>query len=212
MGVALTNFEKQQNIFNEFLENTQDRFDLIIKDGVTIVFDEDFIQFDNLIVIQSTIRNLIPRVIFKDVIDTPAKFQMIKNIFDNFDEITITLREYMTLYTHISSDFKDRGLSTDDNYQLIKNGIQEIATNAASDLNGRIFFIKNDTNADGELIEFRLSIDCYGSTKKTDADISYLITNKTTGETTNICPYKIDKNDMPGDIAYQIAHHVCSHL
>ena len=212
MGSALTNFEKQQQIFNEFIENTQDRFDLIIRDGVNIIFDKNFIQFDDLVVIRSSIRNLIPEVIFKNNISEPAQFQMVKNILDNFDEVCSVLKEYMTLYTHMSEDFSDRGVSSDENYMQIVDGIKGIAQNNPDALNGRLFFIKKDKNEAGEIIEFRLSIDCYGSTKKTDADISYLITNTATGESTNICNYKIDKNDMPGDIAYQVANQVCSHI
>lgn len=212
MGNALTNFEKQQNIFNEFIENTQDRFDLIVKDGVSIVFDKNFIQFDDLVVIRSSIKNLIPEVIFKDSIREPSQFQMVKNILDNFDEICSVLREYMTLYTHMSENFKDRGVSSDENYVQIREGIEDIAKNNPDALNGRLFFIKREQNADGEDIEFRLSIDCYGSTKKTDADISYLITNCASGESTNICNYKIDKNDMASDIAYQVANQICTHI
>ena len=62
----MTNFEKQKAIFDEFIENIQDRFNLIIKDGVNIVFDKDYIMFDELILVRYSIRNLIPEVMFRD--------------------------------------------------------------------------------------------------------------------------------------------------
>ena len=48
----MTNFEKQKAIFDEFIENIQDRFNLIIKDGINIVFDKDYIMFDELILVR----------------------------------------------------------------------------------------------------------------------------------------------------------------
>ena len=111
----MTNFEKQKKIFDEFIENIQDRFNLIIKDGVNIIFDKDYIMFDELILVRYSIRNLIPELMFRDSIKTPGQFAMLRNIINNFEEITSILKEYMTLYLHMN-DFKDKGLSDDEEY------------------------------------------------------------------------------------------------
>lgn len=206
----MTNFEKQKAIFDEFIENIQDRFNLIIKDGVNIVFDKDYIMFDELILVRYLIRNLIPEVVFRDSIKTPAQFAMLRNIINNFEEITSILKEYMTLYLHMN-DFKDKGISSDEEYNLIVNGIQDIQKNNPDALNGRVFFIKTEEHK-GETYNIYLSIDIYGRAKKKDADLSYQITNTKTEETTTINSYKIDKDDLAGDIAYQVSKHVCTHI
>lgn len=206
----MTNFEKQKAIFDEFIENIQDRFNLIIKDGVNIVFDKDYIMFDELILVRYSIRNLIPEVMFRDSIKTPAQFAMLRNIINNFEEITSILKEYMTLYLHMN-DFKDKGISSDEEYNLIVNGIQDIQKNNPDALNGRVFFIKTEEHK-GKTYNIYLSIDIYGRAKKKDADLSYQITNTKTEETTTINSYKIDKDDLAGDIAYQVSKHVCTHI
>ena len=99
----MSNFEKQQTIFNEFIENTKDRFDLIIKDGVNLIFDENFIQFDNLLRIRIHKNNLLPEIIFMNSIKTPDEFKMTKNIIESFDEICSILREYVTMYYHLNN-------------------------------------------------------------------------------------------------------------
>lgn len=206
----MTNFEKQKKIFDEFIENIRDRFDLIIKDGVNIVFDKDYIMFDELILVRYSIRNLIPELMFRDSIKTPAQFAMLRNIVTNFDEITSILKEYMTLYLHMN-DFKDKGLSSDEEYKLIENGIKDIQKNNPDALNGRVFFIKSEEHK-GEKYNIYLSIDIYGRAKKKDADLSYQITNVNTEETTTINTYKIDKDDLAGDIAYQVSKQQCTHI
>lgn len=208
--IVMTNFEKQKAIFDEFIENTQDRFNLIIRDGVNIIFDKDYIMFDELITIRYSIRNLIPEMMFRDSIKTPSQFAMLRNIITNFDEITSILKEYMTLYLHMN-DFTDKGLSTDEEYNLILNGIKDIQKNNPDALNGRTFFIKSETHKEKKY-NIYLSIDIYGRAKKKDADISYQIMDVETSETTTINSYKIDKEDLAGDIAYQVSNHKCTHI
>lgn len=206
----MTNFEKQKKIFDEFIENIQDRFNLIIKDGVNIIFDKDYIMFDELILVRYSIRNLIPELMFRDSIKTPGQFAMLRNIINNFEEITSILKEYMTLYLHMN-DFKDKGLSDDEEYNLILNGIKDIQKNNPDALNGRVFFIKSEEH-NRQKYNIYLSIDIYGRAKKKDADLSYQITNVETDDTTTINSYKIDKNDLAGDIAYQVSKHKCTHI
>lgn len=206
----MTNFEKQKKVFDEFIENIQDRFDLLIKDGVNIVFDKDFMMFDQLIVIRYSIRNLIPEIIFHGPIRTPDQFAMLRNVINNFDEIVSILKEYMTLYLHMN-DFSDKGLSTDEEYNLVLNGLKDIQKNNPEALNGRTFFIQQQEH-NGKKYNIYLSIDVYGGAKKKDADISYQISDIETGETTSINTYKIDKNDMAGDVAWQVSHHECTHI
>ena len=78
-------------------------------------------------------------------------------------------------------------------------------------LNGRVFFIKSEEHK-GEKYNIYLSIDIYGRAKKKDADLSYQITNVNTEETTTINTYKIDKDDLAGDIAYQVSKQQCTHI
>lgn len=206
----MNNYEKQKEIFNEFLENTQDRFNLIIKDNVNIIFDKDNIMFDGLVTIRYSIRNLTPEIIFMDIIKTPAQVAMLRNILNNFDEVVSILKEYITLYLHMS-DFSDKGLSQDEDYNLILNGIKDTQKNNPDALNGRVFFIKRQEH-NSRMYSIYLSIDIYGRAKKKDADLSYQITDVETGETTTINSYKIDKDDLAGDIAYQVSHHDCTHI
>lgn len=206
----MTNFEKQKAIFDEFIENIQDRFNLIIKDNVHIIFDKDYIMFDELILIRYSIRNLIPEIMFRSSIKTPDQFAMLRNIMNNFDEITSILKEYMTLYLHMN-DFTDKGLSSDEDYNLILNGIKDIQQNNPDALNGRTFFIKTLEDNDKKL-NIYLSIDVYGRAKKKDVDMSYQIIDVETSECTTINEYKIDKNDLAGDIAYQVSNHKCTHM
>ena len=109
------------------------------------------------------------------------------------------------------NDFKDKGISSDEEYNLIMNGIQDIQKNNPDALNGRVFFIKTEEHK-GETYNIYLSIDIYGRAKKKDADLSYQITNTKTEETTTINSYKIDKDDLAGDIAYQVSKHICTHI
>lgn len=203
----MSNFEKQQTIFNEFIENTKDRFDLIIKDGVNLIFDENFIQFDNLLRIRIHKNNLLPEIIFMNSIKTPDDFKMTKNIIESFDEICSILREYVTMYYHLNNNFCDKSLSTDENYKICLAAIKEIELNNPQLLNEKIYFItKNEMD-----VKFYLSIDCYGGAKKRDVDISYIAIDDEY-QPIVIGSYKIDKNDFASDVAYQLANNVCSHL
>ena len=47
-----TDFERQRTVFDEFIEDTRDRYDAIIRDGVQIIFGTSSFNFDNLVTVE----------------------------------------------------------------------------------------------------------------------------------------------------------------
>lgn len=205
----MTFFEQQKQQFQEYCEELQDRFDLILHEGVEIVFDKDFIQFDNLIVVRYSPKNVNPEIVVKDIIRNPNQFRLLKAVVDNFKEIVASIKTYIILFNHVSV-IKNREITGDENYRLIFEGIKEMSHDNPSVLSNKQFFIKKSEQDPNKRIY--LSIDKYGQFKKTTTDLSYVMVDSETGETEHFGDYVIDNTDVPGDIAYQVSNHILTHL
>lgn len=205
----MTFFEQQKKQFQDYCEELQDRFDLIIHEGVEIVFDKDFIQFDNLIVVRYSTKNVNPEIIVKDIIRNPNQFRLLKAVTDNFKEIVSCIKTYIILFNHCNV-IKNKEITGDENYRLIFEGINEIARENPTVLTNRQFFIKKSEKDPNKRIY--LSIDKYGQFKKTTSNLSYVMVDSETGESENFGEYTIENEHLAGDIAYQVSNHVLSHL
>lgn len=204
-----TYFELQKKQFDDFCEELQDRFDLIIHDGVEIVFDKDFIQFDNLIVVRYSPKNPTPEIIVKDHIKNPGQFKLLKAVVDNFKEIVTSLKTYIMLFNH-TEVIKDRSITGDEHYRLVFDAIHEIEKENPSVLTGKTFFIKC-LEADPKK-RIYLTITKYGMLKKNFTDMTYTLVNSETGDVDHFGEYSVQNHEVAGDIAYQVANHVMSHF
>lgn len=206
----MTFFEQQKKQFQEYCEELQDRFDLIIHEGVEIVFDKDFIQFDNLIVVRYSTKNVNPEIIVKDIIRNPIQFKLLKAVVDNFKEIVSCIKTYILLFNHVSV-IKNKEITGDENYRLIFEGINEIIKENPSVLTGKTFFLKKSEKDYGDK-RIYLSIDKFGQFKKTTTNLSYMMVDTETGDTDHFSDYVIENENLAGDIAFQVSNHVLTHL
>lgn len=209
----MTDFERQRNIFNEFIENTQDRFDLIIKDGVNIIFQNNHLIFDELVKITYTFEKYLPTLSLIKPAETVQEMQLLQNIIANYPEICDTIRQYVTMYNHFA-DFIDKTIDSNVAVSEIKKNIEDIIK--FGQINGQKFFIKSEKNEEnGNVYDFYLHVINYGSTKKIEVDMEYVIviTDPKTNETNenHMWPYKVNKTFFVGDIATQLTEKKCIH-
>lgn len=204
-----TFFEHQKKQFNDYCEELQDRFDLILHDGVEVVFDKDFIQFDDLIVVRYSPRNPTPELIVKGHIKNPGQFKLLKNVVNNFPEIITCIKTYITLFNH-TEVIKDRSVTGDEHYRIVFDALHEIEKENPSVLTGKTFFIKC-LEADPTKRVY-LSIDKYGQLKKNCTDLSYVLVDSETGSEDHFGGYTLQNHEVAGDIAYQVSNHIMSHF
>lgn len=209
----MTDFERQRNIFNEFIENTQDRFDLIIKDGVNILFQNNCLIFDGLVKITYTFEKYLPVLNLIKPAETTQDLELIRNIINNYQEICDTIRQYVTMYNHFN-DFIDKTIDSNTAVSEIKRNIENIIN--FGQINDQKFFIKSEkVDESGLVYDFYLHVVNYGSVKKIEVDMEYVIivTNPETGETqeSQLWPYKVNKTLFVGDVATQLIQKKCLH-
>lgn len=199
-------FEKQKRGFQEFCENLQDRFDLILQDGIQIVFNESSLILNNKIMIRYSLEALVPEVLLLDGLKTPAEIDLMKNVMNNYPEICDYLKHYITLFNHLS-DFKMQGATDDEIFQAACKSIQNMID--LNEIHGQKFFVK--TTGDNNDIQVFLEVENYGSSHKLMVDMCYLIIDPENGET-RISHYQIDKREFVEDVAGQLSTQKCTHL
>lgn len=201
-----TIYERQKRAFLEFLDEVQDRFDLIIHDNVQIIFDESSLTFDNKVLIRYSIKTVTPEVLFLDSLKTKQDFELAKAILDNYTEICSWLKRYVTIFNHLS-ELTDKGLSSDDIYVAACKNIDEMINE--NDINGQKFFIK--TQGENNDIQVYLEVENYGSSHKLTVDLCYLIIMPD-GTENKISHYSIEKDKFISDVASQLSNRYCTHL
>lgn len=201
-----TAFERQRQIFNEFVENVQDRFDLIIKDGVQIIFQESSLTFDQKIMVRYTLNSVVPELLLLDALKSSEEITMLKNIVNNYQEVCEYLKRYVMIFNHLQS-FKDQGVSDDIVYTETCRNIQTMIDE--KDINGQKFFIK--TYGENNDVDVYLEVENYGSPQKKMVDMCYMVIDPENG-TTRINRYQVKKEDFVTDVASQIATQKCTHL
>ena len=198
-------FERQKAIFNEFCEDVQDRFDLIIRDGVNIIFQESSLTFDQKIMVRYTLNSVVPELLLLDSLKSRQEIEMLRNIMNNYDEICEYLKRYVMIFNQIQN-FKDQGSSDDEVYVAACKNIQMMVDN--KEINGQKFFIKTFEKKN---VDIYLLVENFGSTQKKMADLCYEVVDPENG-TTHINHYQVKKEDFVTDVANQIATQKCTHL
>lgn len=198
-------FERQKAIFNEFCEDVQDRFDLIIRDGVNIIFQESSLTFDQKIMVRYTLNSVVPELLLLDSLKSRQEIEMLRNIMNNYGEICEYLKRYVMIFNHIQK-FKDQGSSDDEVYVAACKNIQMMVDN--KEINGQKFFIKAFEKKN---VDIYLLVENFGSTQKKMVDMCYEVVDPENG-TTRINRYQVKKEDFVTDVASQIATQKCTHL
>lgn len=140
----MTDYQRQQKIFSDFTEEIQDRFDAIIKDGVLVVFDVNSITFDQKFMIKFSFKKLIPELLIIEPVATKEDIEILRNILNNFDEISDYLKQYVTMFNHLK-DFTD---TTEDSEvtEKLRSNIESMIEN--NQIDNQKFFIKTETEGD----------------------------------------------------------------
>lgn len=199
-------FEIQKIGFQEFCENLQDRLDLILRDGIQIVFNESSLILDNKIMIRYSLESLVPEVLLLDGLKTQTEVDLMKNVMNNYLELCDYLKHYITIFNHLS-DFKMQGATDDEIFQAACKNIKNMIE--LNEINGQKFFIK--TTGDKNDTQVFLEVENYGSSHKLMVDMCYLIIDPENG-TTRISHYQVEKRDFVEDVAGQLSTQKCTHL
>lgn len=202
----ITDYQRQQKIFSDFTEETQDRFDAIIKDGVLVVFDVNSITFDQKFMIKFSFKKLIPELLIIEPVATKEDIEILRNILNNFDEISDYLKQYVTMFNHLK-DFTD---TTEDSEvtEKLRSNIESMIEN--NQIDNQKFFIKTETEGDNT-VDFYLIVENYGSSRKFDVDMAYYVNSSVAGSST-IGHYRISKDQFIGDVVTQLVKCKCTHL
>lgn len=203
-------FEQQKEYFNDFVDEFQDRLNLLISDGIEIIFDKTFVQLNDIIVINFSKRTLMVELFLKEKVYKTKDIQILKNVVDNFDEISSMFKKYLLIFNHLSQ-FKNFATSDNEYYALIRDGLKDIQVNDPFSLNGKIFYLL-ESEYNNHNYKIYVKIDSFGSIKKKCADISYILEDTETNEQQFVCRYSIPKDQFAEDLGYQLAYKKCTHL
>lgn len=204
--VIRTDYEKQRELFGEFIEDARDIFELKISDGVKTTFTDNSIIFDDIVEIITSPKHLLPNLQFHRILKTPTEISICRNVINNLSEITQIFREYILLKSHLDN-FTDLGTSSNVLYATLVQEIEYLQTLETGYFDGHKFFIKKDSD-----YQYFLHVIKYGNAKKQFVDMEYIVKDIKTNESKNCFRYQINKAEFPGDVAYQLSEQKCSHI
>lgn len=199
-------FERQKDIFGEFIENARDVLSLKLKDDIKISFTEKSISFDDLAEIIITPHRLIPVIRFKKDIENKGEIILCKNILNNTSEITQIFKEYLLLYSHLDN-FTNLASSNDLVYQKLVDEIEFLSTLEVGYFDGDTWFISQDNDH-----QYFLKCIKYGNAKKQEVDMCYMVKSRATGTIQDLFKYQISKDEFAGDVAYQLSSQTLTHV
>ena len=201
-----TAYQNQKQYFEEFVEDIQDRLDLIIQDGIQVVFTENSLRLNEMVVIRYNLDTVTPEVLMIESLKTRENIRFMKNIMDNYDELCDILKKYVMLFNHLE-DFTDKSDDSDMVMLAAKENLETLIRN--DEIDGQKFLLKSEETPEGKVTIY-LMVENYGSTRKNNVDMCYYV--ESPEGNSKMGHYQISKEDFSGDVAYQLVNRKCSHL
>ena len=206
-NINATNFERQKQVFNTFIEDTKDRLDLIIKDGIDVIFDTSSINLGNIVKVTYDLTTIVPQIEFLCKLSTPDEREIASNVINNYDEIAFIIKQYTLMFNHMSSNFSSNAECTSEDYGKVVKEIETLVSCQDFCIDGFKAFVKTEG-----IYDYYLHVDNYGTTMKAKVNMSYLEINSKTKEEMHVGHYTIAKDEFATDFAHQLITGECTHI
>lgn len=197
----MNNFELHLRAFQNFIDETEDRLQLIIDDKAQLVFNENFIMInvESGELAKLSYEKMYPSVEILIPISR-STIEIIKNIANNAEELLDIIKQYKMMLNQNKKNFETTAIMTDE-VKIFADEIRKIETNRLSYTGLQFFLARKDLN--GTNINVYIIVKDYGGPKRLRSTVQYY-TIDDEGNQQVIGEYTIDKHELVNDIAYQV--------